>query len=246
MLPIVIAHRGWSAKAPENTMAAFREAMRFGVDGIELDVHMTRDGHVVICHDDRLDRTTNGAGLIAEHTLDEIRRLDAGSWFSPEFAGEPLPTLRELLEAIAASSWRGVINIELKTTGADRYPGMEKAVADLLRAFDLTRFALISSFDHDALAETKRVDEELETAILYASALDEPWAYAERLRCRTLHPVHTAATSEIIAGAHAHGVKVNAWTVDHPERARELARAGVDGIITNRPDVVRQTLAALP
>lgn len=245
MSPLIIAHRGWSAKAPENTLAAFRLAIELGVDGLELDVHMTRDGHVVICHDETLDRTTNGSGLIAERTLDEIRRLDAGSWFSPDYAGEPVPTLRELLETVARSSWRGLINVELKT-GVVLYPGIEKAVADLLREHELSRFALISSFNHYALAEIKRIDPELETAILYSEGLYEPWAYAARFGCRTLHPVHFAAPAPIVQGAHAHGVKVNVWTVDQPERARALAEAGVDGIITNRPDVVRAAVAGLP
>lgn len=242
MSPRIIAHRGWSAKAPENTMAAFRLAMEFGVDGLELDVHLTRDGHVVICHDERLDRTTDGTGLIAELTLDEIRRFDAGSWFGPHYRGERVPTLRELLEAVAESPWRGIINIELKT-GVVRYPGIEEAVVRLLREFDLASRAIISSFNHYSLAEVRRIAKDIETGILYSAGLYEPWTYAARIGCRALHPLHFAAVPEIIEGAHAHGFQVNVWTVDDPLRAKALAAAGVDGIITNRPDVIRQALS---
>ena len=113
MTVIVLAHRGYSAKAPENTMAAFELALAVGADGIELDVHMTRDGEIVVIHDDTLDRTTNGKGPVSDQTMAELRELDAGSWFSPEFAGERIPTLKLVLELIKDKDV--LLNIEIKT-----------------------------------------------------------------------------------------------------------------------------------
>lgn len=241
MPPLIIAHRGWSARAPENTLSAFRLAMEFGVDGLELDVHMSRDGHVVVCHDERLERTTDGRGHIVEHSLEQLKQLDAGSWFSKEYAGERIPTLRELLEGITKSKWRGLINIELKS-GVVRYPGLEQAVADLVREFDLVEEVLISSFNHYSLVEIRRIASEIKTAPLYISGLYQPWEYARSLGSQALHPMHAAAQPEIIAGAHAAGVLVNTWTIDQPDLARRLSDAGIDGIITNRPDEIRRAL----
>jgi len=241
MPPLIIAHRGWSAKAPENTLAAFRSAMEFGVDGLELDVHQSKDGHIVICHDERLERTTDGKGLIADHTLDELKRLDAGSWFDAAYAGEKLPTLEELFRAIHALGWRGLINIELKTS-VQRYPGIESKVAELVREFDLVDQVLISSFNHDSLVESRRVAPELPTAALYSKAFPEPWNYARSLGCAALHPAHPAVTAELVAGTHVAALTVNAWTVDDPDLARSLAETGVDGIITNAPDRIREAL----
>lgn len=243
MRPMIIAHRGWSGKAPENTMAAFRLAMELDVDGIELDVHMSRDGHVVICHDERLERTTDGSGLIVEHDLDQLKRLDAGRWFSEEFAGERIPTLRELFEAVTASGWPGLINVELKS-GPILYPGLEEAVASLAREYQLVERILVSSFNHYALVEMKRVAPQIKTAPLYMAALYEPWRYALDLGCEVLHPMYPSAHPMIIAGAHQAGVTVNAWTVNDPDLARHLADAGVDGIITDHPDRIREALSA--
>lgn len=243
MRTMIIAHRGWSAQAPENTMAAFRLAMEFNVDGIELDVHLSRDGHVVICHDERLDRTTDGSGLIVEHTLAQLKELDAGRWFSEMYAGERIPTLREFFEAVAASAWRGLINVELKS-GPSLYPGLEQAVADLAREFDLVERVLVSSFNHYALVEMKRIAPEIKTAALYMEGLYEPWKYAQSIGCHALHPVYVAAQPPIVQGAHQAGMIVNAWTVNDAQVARLLASAGVDGIITDQPDRIREALSA--
>ena len=243
MPPRIIAHRGWSARAPENTMAAFRLAMEFGVDGIELDVHLSRDGHVVICHDDRVDRTTDGSGLVAELELEQLKSLDAGSWFSREYAGERIPTLMEFFEAVSASKWRGLINVELKS-GPVPYPGLEQLVADLVREFDLVDRVLVSSFNHYALVELKRVASDIKTGALYIAGLFEPWHYAQAIGCDALHPMYPGAQPPIIQGAHRAGMTVNTWTVDQPDVARLLADAGVDGIITNCPDRIREALTS--
>lgn len=243
MTPLIIAHRGWSARAPENTMAAFRHAMEFGADGLELDVHLSRDGHVVVCHDDRLERTTNGSGFIVEHDLDQLKSLDAGAWFSPEYAGERIPTLKELFEEIVSSTWRGLVNVELKY-GFLPYPGLEQAVVDLVREFDLVDQVLVSSFKHSALVELKQIEGKIKTAPLYNSGIDDPVRYAQSIGSQALHPIHTEARPEIIKEARQAGITVNAWTIDDPDIARRLAEVGVDGIITNRPDEIRLALGA--
>lgn len=239
--PLVIAHRGTPAEAPENTMAGFRRALDLGTDGLEFDVHLSRDGEPVVCHDEQLDRTTNGHGFLKDYTLEELRRLDAGSWFDPGFKGERLPTAREVL-ALAAD--RGAfVNVELKS-GIVLYPGLEAKVAALLAEFGLTGRAIVSSFNHYSLVALMRLAPQIKTGLLYEAGLYEPWVYARHVGAGALHPYFPGVFPELVAGAHAAGLLVNPWTVDEPEHLRAMIAAGVDGIITNRPERLIELLGA--
>jgi len=233
--PIIIAHRGFSARAPENTLAAFRAAIEVGADGIELDVQLSKDGHVVVIHDEKLDRTTNGSGPVGEKTLEELSKLDAGGWFGPQFAGEPLPTLRAVFELVREKNWKGVINVEMKTSKF-LYPGIERAVVDLIAEFGLREQALISSFNHNSLAEVTRIAPDIKTAILYSAVLYRPWEYAKAFGCAALHPPRQPVIEEVAREAVKAGLAVNVWTINSPDQAAELASFGVTGIITDRPD----------
>jgi len=233
--PKIIAHRGWSALAPENTLAAFRAAIEVGADGIELDVQLSKDGHVVVIHDEKLDRTTNGSGPVADHTLAELSELDAGGWFAPKYAGEPLPTLAAVFDLVRDTAWNGIINVELKTSGVP-YPGIEKAVVDLIRSYGLSEQVLISSFNHYSLAETTRIAPEIKTAILYTTQLYKPWEYAKGFGCAALHPRRQPGMERLVAGAKEAGLAVNVWTINSTQHADELAEAGVTGLITDVPD----------
>jgi len=235
--PLIIAHRGSSQAAPENTLAAFRAAIDAGADGIELDVQLSKDGHVVVIHDEKLDRTTNGSGFVKDHTLAELSQLDAGGKFSPHFAGEPLPTLASVFELIRERSWKGLINVELKTSRFP-YPGIERAVVDLIDAYGLREQALLSSFNHNSLAEVARIAPGVKTAILFSIVLYKPWEYAKGIGCSALHPSLQPGIEELIAGARAAGLSVNVWTINSVEQAQELAKAGATGIITDVPDVL--------
>ena len=232
-----IAHRGASSLAPENTMTAFRKAAALGVDGLELDVHFSKDGKLVVIHDELLNRTTNGKGLVKDHTLAELKELDAGSWFSPEFAKEPIPTLEEVL-----TEFQGMhINIEIKS-GVILYPGIEKAVLDLVSKYKMEEKILLSSFNHYSLIECKNINPEVPTGILYMAGLYEPWNYAKKLGCYSIHPFFYGVQPEIIKGCKENGLAIYAWPVDEPKYMAALNKGGVEAIITNRPQDLKELL----
>lgn len=232
----IFAHRGASADFPENTMAAFREAIRQGAEGIELDVHMTRDGRVVVMHDETLRRTTGEEGRIIDHTYDQLRRFNAKYHFdNVEF--EPIPLLEEVLELVADT--RLELNIELKNTFI-QYEGIEETVARLVRNYAMEGRVVISSFNHYSLVAMHRVAPELKTAILYTAALVDPWEYAKRIGSHGLHPHFLSVRPFIVEGAHKAGIAVRPYTVDHPDEMRRLIQCGCDAIITNKPALLKR------
>lgn len=233
----IIAHRGFSSRAPENTMSAFEIALEFGVDGLELDVQLSKDGELVVCHDELLDRTTNGSGLLKDYTLEELKELDAGGWYSKEYGGEKIPTLREVLDLVKGKDL--LLNIELKS-GVISYPGIEEKTVSLVKEYGLVDNTIISSFNHYSLVEIKKVMPEMAIGILYMEGLYEPWDYAEKLQARALHPYFYNIVPEIVKGAKERGLLLNPFTVDEPRHIAMVVDAQVDGIITNYPDRVRQ------
>jgi glycerophosphoryl diester phosphodiesterase len=238
----IIAHRGWSGRAPENTMAAFGAALEFKVDGLELDVHRCKDGELVICHDPMVDRTTNGKGFIKDLTWEELQRLDAGSWFGSCFQNERIPRLRSLFELVRQSDL--LINIELKTDLFD-YPGIEEQLVQLIKDFELADQCIVSSFNHYSLLRVIAALPELGTGVLYEARLYQPWVYAKQLNAAALHPKYISVSPEMVARTHESGLLVNAWTVNEPEWVRPMIGAQVDAIITNHPDRVRECLRKL-
>lgn len=161
----IVAHRGSRINRPENTLTAFEEAIRVGADGIELDVHLSKDGEVVVIHDETVDRTTNGSGRVRHLTIAELKELDAGSWFDAAFAGEKIPTLLEVLELLERTGFRGSLNIEFKT-GFHPYPNMEQKVQVLLDKKDWPFDIMYSSFSLRALLRMHRLDPTAEVAYL--------------------------------------------------------------------------------
>ncbi len=232
--PIIYAHRGASAYAPENTGAAFRKALEMKAGGIEIDVHLSKDGRVVVCHDEKVDRVSNGSGNIRDLTLQELKALDFGSWFSDEFKDERIVTLEELMEML--KDWDGILNVELKQ-GPMQYEGLEAKVVDILYRFNAIENTIISSFNHYSLRTVKGIDPSLKIGLLYASGLVEPWKYAKYVGAEAIHPVFYSLVPSIIYECKKNGIIVNAWTADKPEHIKALALGGVDGIITNVPDV---------
>lgn len=232
--PVIIAHRGASRQAPENTMAAFRRALELGAGGIELDVHLSADGHLVVTHDEQVDRTSNGKGLVRDKTFGELKALDFGSWFSPEFKDEKIPELEEVLRLIANCD--GLLNIEIKN-GPIFYPGIEKAVADAVVQYKLTQRTIISSFNHYSLVEIRKINPEIKTAPLYMAGLYEPWEYARKIGACAIHPLFYNIVPEVMKGCKLNSIMVNPFTVDQPEHIKAMVAAGVDGIITNVPDI---------
>lgn len=234
-----IAHRGANSLAPENTLAAFRKAVELGSDGFELDVQFSKDGKLVVIHDEKVDRTTNGKGLVKDLTLAELKELDAGSWFGPEFLKEKIPTLDEVLGEFHGADLH--INIEIKS-GIVLYPGIEKAVLAQVKERRREDSVLISSFNHYSLADCHKLNPEVRIGILYVAGLYEPWNYARALGCYSVHPLFYGIQAEIIQGCKKEGLAIYAWTVNDPPYMAALARGGVDAIITDRPQDLKTVL----
>jgi glycerophosphoryl diester phosphodiesterase len=234
METMIQAHRGASAYCPENTLEAFSKAIEMGADAIELDVHLAKDGEVVVAHDERLERVSNGTGYINDHTLEELKSLD----FSKLFPGKVcrIPTLAEVFSLVKPSPL--TVNIELKTTER-LYPGLCEKLASLAEEFGMAGRILYSSFNHYSLREIKQIAPNSKIGLLYQLGMVDPWVYANYVGADAIHPHYyvVAALPETVKLCHENGVKVNVWTVDDGEAIKMMLKSGVDGIITNKPDV---------
>ncbi|GAA0517207.1 hydrolase [Saccharopolyspora subtropica] len=242
-----IAHRGASAYAPENTLAAVRWGVEMKADLVEVDVQQTKDGQLVVVHDTTLARTTDVAQKfpdrapwrIADFTLVEIRTLDAGSWFDPRFAGEPVPTLAEVLDVLERS--RSGLLLEAKEPA--RYPGVAERIADELARWPwwvqpdpAERRLVVQSFDWAFIRHLHGLLPQVRVGVLGAPTLDQLAEVATY--SNQVNPHFSATTAEYVAAVHRHGMRTNPYTVDDPATMRTLLDRGVDGIITNRPDVL--------
>lgn len=228
-----IAHRGASGSFPENTITAFRAAIEAGADMCELDVRLTRDGAVVVIHDDTVDRTTDGTGAIAAMTLAEIKRLDAGVKFDKRYTRETVPTLDEVFELV---NGRCALNIELKSDG------LEAKVSELVRSRDAFRWTLVSSFDWAALARIRHIAPELRVGLLASRWPARLVGAATEMKADAINPSFDIITEDLCIAAHSRELNVYAWTVDEPAAMRRLIAAGVDGIMTNRPERLREVI----
>lgn len=232
--PAVIAHRGASAHAPENTLAAFELAVAQGADAIEFDVKLTRDGHVIVLHDQTLDRTTDGHGDLRQVPLGALRRLDAGGGFAERFRGERIPTLEEVFEAVGQ---RILMNIEL-TNYATPLDGLVPAVAALVKKFRLEERVLFSSFYPHNLRRAKRLLPQVPCGLLTWAGWMGWWGRTVGVRGRVyeaLHPNLQDADAGLVRRVQASGRRVHVWTVNAEADLRRMIEAGVDGIFTDDP-----------
>lgn len=234
--PLIFGHRGASADAPENTLAAFRLALAQGADGVELDVTLSADGVPVVIHDDTLERTTTGAGRVHDFTLAQLKQLEAGypAKFGQQFAGERLPTLAEVFEEIGA---RAIINVELKRDPSPDHSLAATAVA-LIREHGLTQRVLVSSFDYGNLRRVRVLAAELPLGLLYDPS--EPGRIAQAwlnpgVRAEAHHPYFPLFNAATRGLYRARGLRVNVWTVNTEADLRGQMALGVDGLITNVP-----------
>ncbi|NMA95372.1 MAG: glycerophosphodiester phosphodiesterase [Clostridiales bacterium] len=234
-MPRIIAHRGASAHAPENTMPAFELAIEMGAEGIELDVHLSKDNEVVVIHDATINRTSDGEGIVKDMTLEELRKFDFGKWFGDEFEGTHIPALKEVLELL--KDWDGLLNIEIKGH-IEIYAGIEQRVIDLIEAYNMKDNVIISAFNHFYLRNIKNIDPDIKIGLLYGVGLVEPWLYAKNIGAEALHPSYHAIDSELIDGCRKSNVILNPYTIDEIEDIRRMIDLGVDGIITDYPDRV--------
>ncbi|RDE17567.1 MAG: hypothetical protein C4K49_02175 [Candidatus Thorarchaeota archaeon] len=219
--PIVIGHRGTSAYAPENTLLSYETAWKMKADMVELDVRSTIDGGLVCIHDKDVSKTTNGKGLVAKLTLKELRSLDAGK-------GQKVPLLSEVLDMARGKFG---VNIEIKV------PDVENAILKLVKERCMLRSIIFSSFTHSILTVVRGLESEAFMAVLYEESMDDPVTYACNLKANAINPLFLILEPAIIQSARKAGLRVYPWTVDDGGIMTEFLNMGVDGLITNCPDV---------
>ena len=246
----VISHRGANVYAPQNTLPAFQKSLEMGVDGFETDVHLSQDGTLVLCHNYTIDKTSNGKGSISQMSIGQLKAHDFGTYFSPKFAGTQIPTLREFLELIVENGGLRVLNIELKSPRANE-TSIVRDTIEMVKEFDLFDSLILSSFDPKLLAEAKRIDPTVKTGFLYSPnskvifrVYRNPLEVAKELKADALHPFSMYVNAELVRKTHEAGMTMNVWTVNSPRAIKRFASFGVDGIITDYPDVVKGVLEA--
>lgn len=230
------AHRGASAYAPENTLEAFELAAKMGADGVELDVHLSRDGALIVAHDDSVDRVSDGSGLIREMTLAQLKALDFGARF-PAFRGARVPTLAEVFALLAPTGL--TVNVELKTSPF-AYAGIESQCVELAARMNMAARVIYSSFNHESLARVKALDASLPIGLLYSKSPEDTLAYARAQGAQAIHPYYPLMyEGGLMERVRAAGILVHPWTVDDPDDMRILISMGADALITNKPDLAR-------
>lgn len=237
-----IAHRGFSRKYPENTMLAFRKAVEAHCDAIELDVQMSKDGELMIFHDEELERTTDGSGFLKDYTLMELTRFDAGKLFLTEGEINRIPTLEEYLSFIRETGIETVI--EMKNSVIS-YPGMEEKIISMIRAFGLSDKIILSSFSRDSLIKSHTLAPDIRTALITESWIYRAGALTKSLGAAYYHPRHIFLTPWNLNEMKREGILVQPWTVNDARRMKSLAKSGVHGIITNDPLLLHNVLDRL-
>ena len=235
---MVIAHRGASSYAPENTFAAFDLAIQMGVSHLELDVHSTLDDHVVVIHDDALDRTTNGSGPVMHQPLAALATVDAGSWFGEQFSGERIPLLADVLER-----YRGRAHVHTEIKGRSSH--LVERTMDLVRAHGMADQVTITSFQKARLEETRAYAPELPTGWLVAEASDAILAEARALGLTQLCPKADTVTPALVRRLHDEGFVVRAWGVATEPLMHRVVQAGADGMTVNFPDKLIAYLSSM-
>lgn len=243
-MPLVLAHRGANKVAPQNTIPAFRKALEFNADGIETDVHLSKDGEIVICHNYTVDETSNGKGFVDELTLAELKAMDFGSYFSKGFSGVTLPTLSELLDVVKGMA---LINIEIKPPRTNN--DLVKKVVEEIHKYGIEKNSIVSCFNPECIRQVKEIDKNIKTALLYED--DELGneimtfgvaKYCQQLNADAAHPHRKLITHKEILELHNLGMAVNPWTVNLEEDIVRLTEWGCDALISDVPDYCRKVL----
>jgi glycerophosphoryl diester phosphodiesterase len=228
----IFGHRGASGTYPENTMISFIEAERVGAEGIELDVQLSKDGEIIVIHDETLERTTTGTGWVKDHTLKEIRSLDASYKF-PDYGVCKVPSLDEVFSW--ALSNNSLINVELKNKIIP-YEGLEDKVIQLIRNYRYESRVIISSFNHDSLKRCLKIAPDIEVGVLYKERRSEPWLYAKKLGATSIHPNFRTVANSTIYKTEQKGVSVRPYTVNKKIDMERLFKVGCSAFITDYPE----------
>lgn len=237
----IFAHRGVSGTYPENTLSAFKAAATLPIYGVEFDVHLTKDGEMVVIHDEEIDRTANGTGYVKDMTLAELQQYDFGCKFSEAFIGEKIPTLDEVLQVYLPTNH--YLNIELKSDVID-YEGLEKKVLALVNTYNLADRVIISSFNHEAIKRVKVLQPTIKTAPLFLSEMvDEPLQYVESLDAVALHTSGKLLDQIPVDAFNSTGKSVRVYTVNKIEQAKQLEALGIEAVFTDYPEKIYQAIS---
>lgn len=231
---LVTAHRGFSGVAPENTLASFKKAIEAGADFAELDVQETADGRLIVLHDGSLKRTGGVDWNIWETPYDSLQKVEVGSWKAPEYKGEPVPLFKDVLETVKGKIR---LNIELKMNGHQKQ--LTEKVVDMLHQENFVPNCIVTSFDFDAIRKVKQLDKNIRAGFIFSKMPDEDVFAAD---VDLLSVKNNLVDAAFVKKAHDNNKEVHVWTVNEPEDMRRLIALGVDGIITNRPDVLIKVL----
>ncbi len=246
-MPLVLAHRGANKVAPQNTLPAFQKALDFCADGLETDVHLSMDGHIVICHNYTIDETSNGTGRVDEMTLSQLKGFDFGSYFSDEFKGVTLPTLPELLDLTKSMK---LINIEIKPPQKDC--DLVKKVVETIHEYGIVENSIVSCFDPECIRLVKEIDKNVKTGLLYED--DELGReiiafgvakYCKQLNADAAHPHRKLITHKEVIDLHDLGIAVNPWTVNKEEEIVRFTQWGCDALISDVPDYCLKVLEGI-
>ncbi len=246
--PAVIAHRGFSGTRPENTLAAVKAAIEVGADMVEVDVTLTADGQVVCIHDETVDRTTNGSGPVTSYDLEELQRLDAGSWFSSQWAGETIPTMAEVLEV---AKGRVLVNIEIKSevVTLEAEGGIAEKVVRLINEMKMSDQVIVSSFEPLALQHVRAIDPSIVTASLFNKDIHRGWAPSDVVNpvdSRALNISQKRVTPALMDQCRTSEIPVGVYTVNKKRNMRKMIRLGVQAIFTNHPDQLLEIIREDP
>lgn len=239
-MPVVYGHRGAAAEAPENTIPSFMLAKSLGVYGVEMDIHTTKDGEVVVMHDELLDRTTNGKGWIHNYTLEEVKKLDAGEKFNKKFKGTRIPTLNEVFDALGDFHYY----VEIKH-GSQWYPQIEEKLLNIIDDHKLKKNVQIISFDFDSLARIRQLDKTISIGPLFSNPIEWLIPVGKQLNADWLQPAINLVDKKGVDAAHKNNMKIAVWTVDTKDVVDLAVKSGVDSITTNDPRNVIKMLSEM-
>ena len=239
--PLVWAHRGASAYAPENTLTSFEKAVKLGADGIELDIQLTRDERIVVIHDETLERTSTGTGWVRDCTLDQLRAFNYSySRKFPDAPAEKIPTMEEVFDLIRPTGL--TINIELKT-GVVFYPDLEGRILRMTKEFGMEDRVIYSSFNHYSIQKIHRMNPQAKVGLLYSDGYINMPRYGHSLDVNALHPaLYNLQYPDFLKDCAAFGLDINVWTVNKMEYMKSCVEMGVHAIITNYPDRAKKVI----
>lgn len=234
-----VAHRGFSEGYPENTMLAFKKALEAHCDAIELDVQLSRDGELVVIHDEKLERTTNGTGYVKDYTLEELKKFDASYTFVGKYGFNEIPTLREYFDLV--KDFPIYTNVEIKNSIIE-YPEIEEKLIALIREYHLSDRVVISSFNHQSIQKCKKLAPEIQGGLISGSWIINAGSYTKKSGVEFFHPRYVFLKPLNVWELHKNGIKIHAWTVNEEKDMRTLIKEGIYGIITNNPEKLHKVL----